>query len=337
MSEHPLARAILTYCKSVVGVDTFDCVVGEFESVSGSGIQCTVTPSGGSPSRIRIGNLDWAASKQDITAFPGNSEFESQGMTVVYASVDGQLAGCIAIADEIRPEAIVTVAALRSMGIDVVMVTGDQEATARSIARMIGIEKVHAGVTPSGKTRIIEELQQQRQIVAMVGDGINDSPALAQADVGIAVASGSDIALEAANIILMRGDLTDVATAIDLSRTIYRRIKINFVWASVYNLLGIPLAAGCFVPVGVVLHPIVAAFSMALSSVSVVTSSLLLKLYRKPRYDIPGLQAISTDGGIRDLYSYENVQTSSTITLPKQRRKSGYMPVSPLPPAFDVI
>ncbi|KAG0316327.1 hypothetical protein BG000_004904, partial [Podila horticola] len=169
----------------------------------------------------------------------------------------------------------------------VAMVTGDQPLVAGVIAAECGIHEILAGVSPNGKTKVVAKMQSEGHCVAMVGDGINDSPALAQSDLGIALVSGSDIAMEAADMVLMRGDLTSVVGAVDLCRTIFKRIRLNFLWACVYNILGVPFAMGVFLPWGYHLHPMLAGLLMAFSSVSVVASSLMLKWWRKPRVTDP--------------------------------------------------
>jgi len=196
----------------------------------------------------------------------------------VYVAADGALAGMIAVADPIRATSRDAIARLRALGLAVVMLTGDDERTAQSIARAAGIERVVAGVLPEGKVSEIARLQSEGAVVAMVGDGINDAPALAQADVGMAMGTGAAIATEAGDVVLMRSDLGAAAQAIELSRKTMRTMKQNLFWAFVYNVIGIPVAAGVLYPAfGILLSPVIASAAMAFSSFSVVTNSLRLK------------------------------------------------------------
>ncbi|MBC8086816.1 MAG: copper-translocating P-type ATPase [Phycisphaerae bacterium] len=275
VSEHPLADAILRHAKSRNLVLS---VPDGFNAVPGRGALGVVNDAA-----LSVGN---AALMHDYAIDIGPLEADAvrvanAGNTPMYIAIDGQLAGLIAVADPIRPTSREAIARLRTMGLDVVMLTGDNEHTARAIAREAGIESVVAGVLPEGKVAEIRRLQQGGHVVAMIGDGINDAPALAQADVGMAIGSGTDIAAEAADVVLMRGDLRSVAHAIELSRRTMRTMKQNLFWAFIYNVVGIPIAAGVLYPTfGLLLSPILASAAMAFSSVSVVMNSLRLRQAR---------------------------------------------------------
>jgi len=213
-------------------------------------------------------------------------ETETLARTGVMIAMDGEIVGVVSIADPVKPEAGNVIGILKSMGVQSMMVTGDNWGTATAIARELGMERgsIHAESLPEDKARIVKEIQATGTVVAMVGDGINDSPALVAADVGMAIGAGTDIAIEAADIVLMKSNLEDVITGIDLSRKTFRRIQLNYLWALGYNILGIPVAAGVLFPsTGFRLPPWVAGAAMAASSVSVVCSSLWLKRYKRPR------------------------------------------------------
>jgi Cu+-exporting ATPase len=211
-------------------------------------------------------------------------ELASRGRTTVFAAVDGALAAVIGVADPVRPTSREAIARLERMGLEVVMLTGDGRPTAEAVAREAGVARVVAGVLPEGKLEEIERLQREGKVVAMVGDGVNDAPALARADVGIAMGSGTDVAVEASDVTLMRPDLGAVADAIALSRRTMRTMRQNLFWAFAYNVVGIPVAAGALYPAfGMLLSPVLASAAMAGSSVSVVTNSLRLRRFRGAR------------------------------------------------------
>ena len=274
-SEHPLADAIARHAREKgLAVTPAD----EFQSITGQGAVGVV---GGS--FLAVGNdkllADYAV---DPMPLRGDAEqLSGAGKTPVYVAIDGALAGLLAVADPMKSTAREAVARLKSMGLDVILLTGDNRRTAEAIARQAGIDRVVAGVLPEGKVAEVQRLQREGRIVAMVGDGINDAPALAQADVGIAIGTGTDIAVEASDVTLMRGDPRSIAAAIALSRRTMRTMKQNLFWAFIYNVIGIPIAAGALYPVfGLLLSPILASAAMAFSSVSVVTNSLRLRRAR---------------------------------------------------------
>ncbi|KAI8058604.1 HAD-like domain-containing protein [Syncephalis plumigaleata] len=274
-SEHPLGRSVVEHAKNRLQVEVLGGTVEEFTAVTGSGTSVNVI----------IGNQRWIEENGCVIDSASLSDMEveaSSGKTIIIVGFNGKYAGYLALADRVRPEARRAIYALRRLGIRSALITGDQLLTAHGVAAICGIREVHAGITPAGKRQLLLRMQQRGQVVAMVGDGINDSPALAAADVGIALASGTDVAMEAADVVLMRADLCDVVAALDLSRTILRRIHMNFIWATIYNLLGIPIAMGCLLPWNIMLKPMWAGAAMAFSSVSVVMSSLMLRLYMKP-------------------------------------------------------
>ena len=305
-SEHPLALAIAMYGRDALqgaGLPTPDGEVVEFISGTGQGLEAVIKLANGrGEGKIRIGKKGYVSGREedekDDSNFPAQLEsFETQqterARTVVFVSLlPVEMANrsvreaavpvmAISLTDSVKPSSVRAIRSLKEMGVKVTMLTGDAKPTALAMAREIGLteDEVYAGVSPKGKGRIITELMKtDRGGVAMVGDGINDSPALVAASLGIALSSGTSVAIEAADIVLMRSDLLDVVAALDLGRTIFAKIRTNLLWACCYNLLMIPLAMGLFLPWGLHLHPMMAAFAMACSSVSVVGSSLMLRV-----------------------------------------------------------
>jgi Cu+-exporting ATPase len=276
-SEHPLAEAVVAYTETQqVGLsDTQD-----FEAMAGSGVQGSVEGHW-----VQIGTHRWLRELGIATeALQEDWErLESQGRTVVWLAVDGRVEAILAIADAVKPSSVHAISLLQRMGLEVVMVTGDNRRTAEAIAQEVGIARVIAEVRPDQKASVIQDLQREQKIVAMVGDGINDAPALAQADVGMAIGTGTDVAIAASDITLISGDLHGIVTAIQLSRATLRNIRQNLFFAFIYNVLGIPIAAGVLYPlVGWLLNPIIAGAAMTFSSVSVVSNALRLRKF-KPR------------------------------------------------------
>ena len=276
-SEHPLAQAIVTAAaeRNLTIVDT-----ESFESVTGKGIIATV---GGR--RVLVGNegLLTDAAVDPTSLVGAATRFATDGKTAMFVAVDGAPAGVVAVADTLKDDAVASVAALRRLGLEVVMLTGDNRRTAEAIARATGVDRVLAEVLPGDKAAEVARLQAEGHLVGMVGDGINDAPALAQADVGIAIGTGTDVAIEAADVTLISGQLTGLVTAIALSKATMRNIRQNLGFAFGYNALGVPLAAGLLYPIlGWRLNPMIAAAAMAASSLSVVTNANRLRRFRPP-------------------------------------------------------
>ena len=274
-SEHPLAQAILEAAKEE-GLDLLP--VSHFEAIVGRGLAAQVEGKHllvGNESLMKEKNIDSSVFQEQLL------ELSQEGKTAMFVAIDGQLAGILAVADEMKSSSLKAVQELQSMGLEVIMLTGDREETATAIAQKAGIQKVIAGVLPDGKAAAIKNLQEAGKKLAMVGDGINDAPALVQADVGIAIGSGADVAIESADIVLMHSDLQDVVKAIKLSQATIRNIKENLFWAFAYNTLGIPIAMGLLhLFGGPLLNPMLAGLAMSLSSVSVVANALRLGRFK---------------------------------------------------------
>jgi P-type Cu+ transporter len=273
-SEHPLARAIVAgaAARSIAAP-----AVDRFDSVTGGGARGSVAGR-----EVLVGQRAWLAEEQvaDLAALDERSHaLQQQGRTVMHVAVDGRLAGLIAVSDPIKPSTPEAVRSLHAFGLRIIMLTGDSEQTARAVAAGLGIDEFRAGVKPEGKHDLVRALEAEGHTVAMAGDGINDAPALAAADVGIAMGTGSDAAIEAAGVTLVKGDLRGIVKAIELSRHTMRNIRQNLFFALIYNALGVPIAAGVLYPLSshLLLNPMIAAAAMSLSSVSVVANALRLR------------------------------------------------------------
>ena len=273
-SEHPLAEAIMTKAKSMnVDIEKIE----DFDSITGMGIRARIAGD-----RVMLGNIKLMEGLDiDSDILKNSNILAKQGKTPMFLAINDDLAAVIYVSDTIKDTSKRAVDLLHSMGIKVAMITGDNRDTAMAIASQVGIDKVYAQVLPSEKSDVVKELQGTGEFVAMVGDGINDAPALAVSDVGIAIGNGTDVAIESADIVLMKNDPSDVANAIKLSRETIKNIKQNLGWAFIYNILGIPFAAGiAHIFGGPLLNPMIAAAAMSMSSVSVVTNALRLRSFK---------------------------------------------------------
>lgn len=280
LSEHPLADAIVRYAENR---GTFQGEVTEFEQIPGRGLKCRVDGEiclGGNRALME----EELSVEQDADFIEKGKAYADQGKTPMYFAAGGRIIGMIAVADVIKRTSAEAVRELKAMGIDVYILTGDNEKTAKAIASQVGIDKVIAQVLPEDKESHVRRLEEEGKKVAMVGDGINDAPALARADVGIAIGAGTDVAMESADIVLMKNDLLDVSTAVQLSRKVIRNIKENLFWAFIYNIIGIPVAAGVFyLAFGLKLSPMIGAAAMSMSSVCVVSNALRLRFFKPKR------------------------------------------------------
>jgi Cu+-exporting ATPase len=311
-SEHPLASAI------VAGAEARGIVLAEpteFESVTGHGVRATVEGRSVLVGRRRL--LDKGA--VDATELEATAQrLAEEGKTAIYAAIDGRAAGVLAVADTLKEDSPAAVGALRDLGLEVVMITGDNARTAEAVARQVGIERVLAEVLPQDKSQEVRRLQDEGKLVAMVGDGINDAPALAQSDVGIAIGTGTDVAIEASDVTLISGELRGIVSALALSRATMRNIRQNLFFAFIYNSIGIPIAAGILYPFfGIVLSPMIAAAAMAASSLSVVTNANRLRRFRAPTLKEGGRPMVGqvlVEVGERE--STEEEETISTVKDP---------------------
>ena len=310
-SEHPLAHAIVEESQAR---HIPLCPVSGFRSVPGGGIQATL-----SGEAVLAGNAGYLAQNGvSLAAMEADAHrLAEDGKTPLFFAESGRLLGCVAVADVVKPDSAKAIAALRRMGRRVVLLTGDNQRTANAIARQIGVDQVIAQVLPQDKAKCVAQLQQQGQRVAMVGDGVNDAPALAQADVGLAIGAGTDIAIESADVVLMKISLLDIPAAMDLSRAVLRNIKQNLFWAFFYNSIGIPVAAGVLYPaLHLTLNPMLAAAAMSLSSVCVVSNALRLRGWKPPVFpDQPAPTAPLPESAVFQSQGKEENTVNKTIHI----------------------
>ena len=318
LSEHPLAKAIVQYWDEKNNA-TLDYTVEDFVALPGNGLKANIDGT-----NIIGGNIDFVKKEANIPTeiLENVKELSKQGKTPMFFAKDGKLMGVIAVADVIKPDSKEGIGLLKAMGIKIIMLTGDNEVTAKSIGEQVLVDEIVAGVKPEGKEEIIRKLQDKYGMVAMVGDGINDAPALTKADIGIAIGAGTDIAIDAADVVLMKNSIKDVAVAVSLSRSVLKNIHQNLFWAFCYNVIGIPLAAGVWYPLlGWKLNPMFGAAAMSLSSFCVVTNALRLNLFKmkhKPIYDDNSL--------VVDVQNTENnMIEKGELTMEKTMKIEGMM------------
>ncbi len=279
-SEHPLARTLVEEAKTRM---LAQLSYNQFQAIAGGGVQANVEGQAvliGTPKLLADHQIDLprTATEQIMT-------LQTQGKTSMVVALDKQVVGVIAVADQVRASSQEAIAELQKLGIQVAMLTGDNQRTAEAVGKAVGIDRVFAGVQPSDKARYVKQLQGEGLFTAMVGDGVNDAPALAQADLGIAIGAGTGVAIETAEVVLMRSDPLDVLAAIRLSKATVRKMKENLFWAAIYNVIAIPIAAGVLYPLGILLSPAVGALAMSASSITVATNAVLLKGVEKKLRD----------------------------------------------------
>lgn len=323
-SEHPLARAIVQHAKMLQGEEGADLtstqVVQNFEAITGQGVRANIEDMEVLVGNPRLMEALGVAIPEEVNQYV--QQTEDLARTAILVSIDRELIAIIAVSDPVKSEAAAVISLLQMLDIQCIMVTGDNWGTAKAVAAEVGIEMIMAEAEPSTKAEKVKDLQRTGMTVGMVGDGINDSPALVAADVGMAIGAGTDVAIEAADIVLMRSNLEDVVTAIDLSKVAFSRIRINYIWALGYNILGLPLAAGVLFPfTGLRLPPWVAGAAMALSSVSVVCSSLLLRHYKRPRK----LDLLQHEPSVKQGGDHDKTEEMSTQERQRQQQQHTFL------------